>query len=152
MIENERVLHDVAGALMDGAPIDWASAESKADNESMRRIVRELKVIAAIADVHGTSAVSSDSPSVDAEAGNLSSGTHGYSLADDPLSDAFDLNRRRLDVSGSVSRAVAKSIAVYGGVGRTLSRADANSTRLSLSGGVITFFNGPAPSRRKPRR
>ena len=74
MIENERVLHDVAGALMDGAPIDWASAESKADNESMRRILRELKVIAAIADVHGTSAVSSDSPSVDAEAGNLSSG------------------------------------------------------------------------------
>ena len=73
-MENERVLHDVAGALMDGAPIDWASAESKADNESMRRIVRELKVIAAIADVHGTSAVSSDSPSVDAEAGNLSSG------------------------------------------------------------------------------
>ena len=74
MIENERVLHDVANALMDGAPIDWASAESKADNESMRRILRELKVIAAIADVHGTSAVSSDSPSVDAEAGNLSSG------------------------------------------------------------------------------
>ena len=78
--------------------------------------------------------------------------THGYSLADDPLSDALALNRRRLDVSGSVSRAVAKSIAVYGGVGRTLSRADANSTRLSLSGGVITFFNGPAPSRQKPRR
>ena len=74
MIENERVLHDVAGALMDGAPVDWASAESKADDESMRRIVRELKVIAAIADVHGTSGVSSDSPSVDAEAGNLSSG------------------------------------------------------------------------------
>ena len=76
MIENERVLHDVANALMDGAPIDWASTESKADNESMRRILRELKVIAAIADVHGTSAVSSDSPSVDAEAGNLPPGNN----------------------------------------------------------------------------
>src|SRR6185436_2555492 len=77
--------------------------------------------------------------------------THGYSVADDPLSDAIGLNRRRLDVSGSVSKAVAKSIAIYGGVGRTLSRADANSTRLSLSGGVMTFFNAPAPARRKPR-
>jgi serine/threonine protein kinase len=74
VIENEGVLHDVAGAMMDGAPIDWASAESKADDESMRRIVRELRVIAAIADVHGTSAVSSDSLSVDAEPGNLPSG------------------------------------------------------------------------------
>jgi len=78
--------------------------------------------------------------------------THGYSVADDPLSDAIGLNRRRLDVSGSVSKAVAKSIAIYGGVGRTLSRADANSTRLSLSGGVMTFFNAPAPARRKPHR
>jgi hypothetical protein len=77
--------------------------------------------------------------------------THGYSLATDPLSDALGLNRQRLDVSGSVSRAVAKSIAIYGGVGRTLSRADANSTSISISGGVATFFNGPAPARRKRR-
>jgi serine/threonine-protein kinase len=50
---DERVLHDVAGAVVDGVPVDWASAESSADDESMRRIVRELKVIAAIADAHG---------------------------------------------------------------------------------------------------
>jgi hypothetical protein len=77
--------------------------------------------------------------------------THGYSLATDPLSDALGLNRQRVDVSGSVSRAVAKSIAIYGGVGRTLSRSDANSTSISISGGVATFFNGPAPARRKRR-
>jgi len=45
--------------------------------------------------------------------------------------------------------AVAKSVAVYGGVGRTLSRADANSTSISISGGLMTFFNGPAPARRR---
>ena len=78
--------------------------------------------------------------------------THGYSLAADPLADALGLNRQRLDVSGSVSRTIAKSIAVYGGVGRTLSRADANSTRISLSGGIVTFFNGPAPATRRRRR
>ena len=72
-MKNERVLHEVAGALMDGVPIDWRSAESKADDESVRRVVSELKVIAAIADVHGTSAVSSDA-SVDSEPGNLSPG------------------------------------------------------------------------------
>jgi len=77
--------------------------------------------------------------------------THGYSLAADPLSDALGLNRQRVDVSGSVSRAVAKSIAIYGGVGRTLSRADANSTSISISGGIATFFNGPVPAGRKRR-
>jgi len=79
--------------------------------------------------------------------------TRSYSLADDPLSDALGLNRNRLDASGSVSRAIAKSVAIYGGVGRTLSRADANSTRISLNGGIVTFFNGPAqtPARRKRR-
>jgi hypothetical protein len=78
--------------------------------------------------------------------------THGYSLTTDPLSDALGLNRQRVDVSGSVSRAVAKSIAIYGGAGRTLSRADANSTRISLSGGIVTFFNCPAPATRRKRR
>jgi len=77
--------------------------------------------------------------------------TRSYSLADDPLSDALGLNRHRLDASGSVSRAIAKSVAIYGGVARTLSRADANSTRISLNAGFVTFFNGPVqtPARRK---
>jgi RNA polymerase sigma-70 factor (ECF subfamily) len=67
MMQNERVLHDVAGAMVDGVPVDWAAAESSADDESMRRIVRELKVIAAIADVHGARALSSDNEPIDAE-------------------------------------------------------------------------------------
>jgi serine/threonine-protein kinase len=73
-MQNERVLHEVAGAMLDGVPVDWASAESSADDESMRRIVRELKVIAAIADVHGTQALSSNNHPVDAQAANIVSG------------------------------------------------------------------------------
>ena len=63
----ERVLHDVAGAILDGAPVDWASAESSAHDESMQRIVRELKVIAAIADVHGGGALCADDQPIEAE-------------------------------------------------------------------------------------
>jgi serine/threonine protein kinase len=64
---DERILHDVAGAMVDGVPVDWASAESNADDESMRRIVRELKVIAAIADAHGTVSLCADGLPIDAE-------------------------------------------------------------------------------------
>ena len=45
--------------------------------------------------------------------------------------------------------AVAKSVAVYGDEGRTLSRADANGTSISFAEGLMTFFNGPAPARRR---
>jgi serine/threonine protein kinase/Tfp pilus assembly protein PilF len=51
---NERLLQDVAEAMVDGVEVDWASAESSADDESLRRILGELKVIAAIAEIHGT--------------------------------------------------------------------------------------------------
>jgi hypothetical protein len=78
--------------------------------------------------------------------------TRGYSLAADPLSDALGLNRQRVDASASVSRALTSAIAAYGGVGRTLSRTDANSTRISVSGGFVMFFSNPVPARPGPRR
>jgi hypothetical protein len=37
-------------------------------------------------------------------------------------------------------------------VGRTLSRTDANSTRISLTGGFVMFFSNPVPARPGPRR
>jgi hypothetical protein len=46
---DDAVLHGLAGAVLDGIPIDWASAESSAVDESMLRVVRDLKVIAEIA-------------------------------------------------------------------------------------------------------
>ena len=78
--------------------------------------------------------------------------THGYSVDADPLSDALGLHRQRTDASASVSRALTSTIAAYGGIGRTLSRSDANSTRLSVSGGVVMFFASPVPARPRPRR
>jgi hypothetical protein len=72
--------------------------------------------------------------------------TNGYSLKTDLFSDALGLNRRRVDASASVSHALTSSIAAYGGVGRTVSRTDANSTRISLSGGLVMTFSSPVPA------
>jgi len=78
--------------------------------------------------------------------------TDGYSLKADPFSDALGLNRRRIDASASVSHALTSAIAAYGGMGRTLSRTDANSTRISISGGIVMLFSSPVPVRpRGPR-
>jgi eukaryotic-like serine/threonine-protein kinase len=51
-MSDEARLHDLAGAIVDGAAIDWASAESGAADESLQSIISDLKVIAAIADLH----------------------------------------------------------------------------------------------------
>ncbi|HJR88527.1 MAG TPA: protein kinase, partial [Aeromicrobium sp.] len=48
---SERLVPDLAGAVLDGAPIDWASAESSADAVN-RPVVAELRILAALADVH----------------------------------------------------------------------------------------------------
>ncbi len=48
---SERLVPDLAGAVLDGAPIDWASAESTADAVT-RPVVAELRILAALADVH----------------------------------------------------------------------------------------------------
>ena len=98
--------------------------------------------------VFGSGAVEWTSPRGYTVTGTL---TRGYSLAADPLSDALGLNRQRVDASASISRALTSAIAVYGGVGRTLSRTDSNSTRISLSGGVVTYFNGLVPDRTRHR-
>ena len=48
---SERLVPDLAGAVLDGTPIVWASAESSAD-EASRPLLAELRVVAALADVH----------------------------------------------------------------------------------------------------
>ena len=58
MKQNDDALLEVARALLAGMPIDWASAESNAVDDSVRAIVRQMKVIAEIADVHGTRSLS----------------------------------------------------------------------------------------------
>jgi serine/threonine-protein kinase len=44
-------LDDLADAILDGAPIDWAGVESRADRRR-RTLLDPLKVLAALADVH----------------------------------------------------------------------------------------------------
>ena len=48
---SERLVPDLAGAVLDGTPIDWAGAESSAD-EASRPVLAELRILAALADVH----------------------------------------------------------------------------------------------------
>ncbi len=51
MAASQGVLIDVAGAILDGAEVDWASAESSVE-ESDRALLDPLRVVAALADVH----------------------------------------------------------------------------------------------------
>ena len=51
MAASQGVLIDVAGAILDGAQVDWASAESSVE-ESDRALLDPLRVVAALADVH----------------------------------------------------------------------------------------------------
>lgn len=44
----------IARAISSGLPVDWGSADSNVSDATMRAIVRELKVVAEIAELHGT--------------------------------------------------------------------------------------------------
>jgi serine/threonine-protein kinase len=48
---SERLISDLASAVLDGTSIDWAGAEASAD-EASRPLVEELRVLAALANVH----------------------------------------------------------------------------------------------------
>jgi TolB-like protein/tRNA A-37 threonylcarbamoyl transferase component Bud32 len=47
----ERLIDDLADAILDGSPIDWAAAESSSDGTA-QRLVGQLRVLAAVADLH----------------------------------------------------------------------------------------------------
>ena len=51
MPADDHLLDDVADAILDGAPIDWAVVESRADGHR-RALLDRLRVLAALADVH----------------------------------------------------------------------------------------------------
>ena len=66
--------------------------------------------------------------------------TGSFSTKPDALSRALGYSKSRADVNGGIAAMVAPTIAVYGGVGRTISRQDANSASLVVSGGVSFSF------------
>ena len=51
MAGSEGLIPDLASAVLDGTPIDWAAAESSAD-EANRPVLAELRVLATLADLH----------------------------------------------------------------------------------------------------
>ena len=51
MPPSERLVDDLADAILDGTPIDWAAAESSSEGTA-RPLVRQLKVLAAVAELH----------------------------------------------------------------------------------------------------
>ena len=58
MTPDDASLHQLAGAIVDGSPVDWSAAESDGD-ASVREVIRELKVIAGIAGVHAIASLPS---------------------------------------------------------------------------------------------
>ena len=51
MKAGDRLVDDLADAILDGTSIDWAAAEPSAEGVA-RPLVRQLKVLAAVADLH----------------------------------------------------------------------------------------------------
>ena len=49
MLPSEQLVDDLADAILDGTPIDWAAAESSPDGTA-RPLVSQLRVLAAVAD------------------------------------------------------------------------------------------------------
>ena len=54
----------LARAIAEGEDVDWSSAESAAPDDETRGLVRELAVIAAIAEVHSTITIADDHPAI----------------------------------------------------------------------------------------
>ena len=57
MRADDRALVDAAASVADGAPVDWVSAESRADADN-RRLVRHLRLVESIASLHRSIPVS----------------------------------------------------------------------------------------------
>ncbi len=68
MTQDEDRLPELARAIVGGTKVDWASTESHVSNASIREVIRELAVIAAISDVHSSAPLASEPGAVDASA------------------------------------------------------------------------------------
>jgi len=59
---SERLIDDLADAILDGSAIDWAAAESNSDGTA-QLLVGQLRVLAAVADLHRSTPPSPSTPS-----------------------------------------------------------------------------------------
>ena len=67
--------------------------------------------------------------------------TQSHSTKADAGADALGLPANRTDISGGVTWAAANRIALFGSLGRTLSRSHPTDTHLFVSGGVAVTFD-----------
>ena len=67
--------------------------------------------------------------------------TQSHSTRSDAGADALGLPVNRTDISGGVTWAAANRIALFGSLGRTLSRSHPTDTHLFASGGVAVSFD-----------
>jgi hypothetical protein len=74
------------------------------------------------------------------------------SIIDAPVADAEGLSSSRVDLTGSAVYVMTPKVAVFGSLGRTLSRIDANSSTMVLNGGLAISFasSNPSPPSRRP--
>jgi hypothetical protein len=78
--------------------------------------------------------------------------SHARSLKDDQLSDALELSKSRYDLAGGAMYVLTPTTTLFGSIGRTISRADANASSIALSGGVSFGFNtGQTQARRRKK-
>ena len=74
--------------------------------------------------------------------------TRSHSLQDDALSAALGLTQTRTDISASAGYALSSSASLFGAVGRTVSRQDANAATVVISAGAAFSFEAWRPMRR----
>lgn len=67
--------------------------------------------------------------------------SQSHSMKGDPLSFALGLSKNRTDVSGSVAVSMHRRAAVFGSIGRTISRRDANAASVMFTTGVSVNFS-----------
>ena len=70
----------------------------------------------------------------------MGSVSRSYSTRADALTEALALPRGQTDVTGGLTVAVARRVAVYGNVGHTISNREINSGTLNVAGGVSVTF------------
>jgi hypothetical protein len=74
--------------------------------------------------------------------------SHSRSLTTDPLSDALELSTSRFDLAGGAAWILTPTTIVFGSLGRTISKADANASSLAFTAGVSVGFT----TLNRPRR
>jgi hypothetical protein len=72
--------------------------------------------------------------------------SQSHSLEQDDLSTALGLAKTRIDVSGGAGLSLSPNVAIFGIVGRTMSKQDFNSASLFLTSGISLSFDARQPS------